>query len=71
MEIAKLQHENFVQILRNLGLDVIELPPDESQPEAVYIEDCAVIVNGICLLTRPANNRLAEVSLFYRYLKFH
>jgi dimethylargininase len=46
LEIAKIQHENFVKVLRNLGLDVIETAPDENLPECVYVGDMAVVVNG-------------------------
>lgn len=64
-EEAKRQHETYVRILRNIGLDVIELPPDESLPDGVYVEDTAVVCNGIALITRPGNPaRLKEVSKF-------
>lgn len=64
LEKAKLQHENYVRLLRNIGLDVIELPPDESLPECVFVEDTAIVCNGIALITRPGNPaRLKEVSL--------
>lgn len=53
------------RLLRDLGLDVIELPPDETLPECSFVEDTAVICNGIALITRPgAHNRLKEVSTF-------
>lgn len=49
-----------------MGLDVIELPPDESLPECSFVEDTAVICNGIALITRPGSpNRLKEVSYFF------
>lgn len=51
-------------LLRDLGLDVIELPPDENIPECAYVEDTAVICNGIALITRPgAPHRMKEVNL--------
>lgn len=60
---AKRQHENYVRLLRNIGLDVIELPPDESLPECLFVEDTAVVCNGIALITRPGNPaRLKEVT---------
>jgi dimethylargininase len=63
LELAKIQHENFVQLLRDLGLDVIELPADENCPNCVFIEDSgAIICNGIALLTKPEANRLPEVK---------
>uniref|UniRef100_A0A1B6CDY2 Uncharacterized protein n=1 Tax=Clastoptera arizonana TaxID=38151 RepID=A0A1B6CDY2_9HEMI len=66
----KKQHENYVRLLRNIGLDVIELPPDEALPEGVYIEDTAVVCNGIALITRPGNPaRLKEVDTIRAVLK--
>jgi N-Dimethylarginine dimethylaminohydrolase len=63
LEEAKRQHEAYVRLLRELGLDVIELPPDESLPECVFVEDTAVVCNGIALITRPgAPTRVKEVS---------
>lgn len=53
LEIAKEQHANYVSMLRRLGLDVIELPPDESLPDCVFVEDTAVVVNGTALITKP------------------
>ncbi|XP_055617104.1 N(G),N(G)-dimethylarginine dimethylaminohydrolase 1 isoform X1 [Toxorhynchites rutilus septentrionalis] len=63
LEEAKLQHEAYVRQLRDLGLDVIELPPDENLPECPFVEDCAVVCNGIALICRPGDpNRLKEVD---------
>lgn len=51
-------------LLREIGLDVIELPPDESLPECAFVEDTAVLCNGIALITRPgASNRIKEVCI--------
>lgn len=45
-------------------MDVIELPPDENIPECTYVEDTAVVCNGIALITRPgAPHRLKEVKI--------
>jgi N-dimethylarginine dimethylaminohydrolase len=41
---------------------VIELPADESLPEGVFVEDTAVICDGIALICRPGlPGRLKEV----------
>jgi dimethylargininase len=49
-------------LFRKLGLDVIELPADESLPEGVFVEDTAVICDGIALICRPGlPGRLKEV----------
>lgn len=52
-------------LLRELGLDVIELPPDESLPECAFVEDTAVLCNGIALITKPGQpHRAKEVNIF-------
>lgn len=62
--LAKEQHAAYVGTLRTLGLDVIELPPDEALPDCVFVEDTAVVVNGTALITRPGlANRQKEASL--------
>lgn len=56
------QHEIYVRLLRELGLDVIELPPDPALPECVFVEDTAVVCNGTALITWPsAPDRYKEV----------
>ncbi|XP_022920912.1 N(G),N(G)-dimethylarginine dimethylaminohydrolase 1 [Onthophagus taurus] len=70
LEEAKKQHESYVRLLRELGLDVIELPPDESLPECVFVEDTAVVCNGTALITRPgATHRQKEVETIRVVLK--
>ncbi|XP_030756168.1 N(G),N(G)-dimethylarginine dimethylaminohydrolase 1 [Sitophilus oryzae] len=70
LEEAKKEHENYVRLLRELGLDVIELPPDEGLPECVFVEDCAVVCNGAALITRPgAAHRQKEVETIRVVLK--
>ena len=50
---ARRQHQHLVSTLRDLGLDVLELPPDEASPLSVFVADTAVILNGVALLCRP------------------
>lgn len=62
-----------MQLLRELELDVIEMPQDEELPESVFIEDTAVVCNNIALMTRPGNpTRLKEVNAinFIRNVNF-
>lgn len=62
-EEAKRQHETYVRVLRDTGLDVIELPPDDALPQCVFIEDTAIVCNGIALMGRPKDDkRLKEVN---------
>ena len=67
MPLARQQHAMYVSTLRLLGLDVIELPPDEALPDCVFVEDTAIVVNGTALITRPGHpNRQKEVSFQLR-----
>lgn len=62
IDVAKKEHEAFVALLRELELDVIEMPSDEELPESVFVEDTAVVCNNIALITKPGNpTRLKEV----------
>ncbi|KAK5640580.1 hypothetical protein RI129_011391 [Pyrocoelia pectoralis] len=70
IEEAKKQHESYVRLLREIGLDVIELPPDEALPECVFVEDTAVVCNGTALITRPGSaQRVKEVETIRVVLK--
>ena len=64
--MAREQHAVLVSALRGLGVDVLELAPDEGSAESVYTQDLAVVVNGIALMCRPGPHRQAEVQLVDR-----
>lgn len=61
---AQREHEAYVEILRTrLGLEVVELPADESLPDCVFVEDSAVVCGDTALITRPgAESRRREVG---------
>lgn len=60
---ARKDHREYVDILKTrLGLDVVELPADESFPDCVFVEDAAVACGDTALITRPgAESRRGEV----------
>lgn len=60
---AEREHQLYVGVLRGkLGLQVLELPADESLPDCVFVEDAAVVCEETALLTRPgAPSRRKEV----------
>lgn len=66
VDVAKAQqeHEVYVSVLKQkLGLEVIELPADESLPDCVFVEDAAVVCGDTALITRPgAESRRKEVK---------
>lgn len=60
---AVAQHAAYEQCLRELGCQVHRLPADASMPDAVFIEDAAVVVDEIAVITRPgAPSRRAETA---------
>lgn len=67
---AKKQHEVFVSTLRELGLDVIELPPDENLPDCGFVEDTVVICNGTALMAKFGDcDRQREVEIIKNVIK--
>lgn len=68
--LAARQHASYVAALRAAGLKVTVLPALKGQPDACFVEDCAVVFNGRALLTRPgAVVRQPEVESVGRVLK--
>lgn len=59
--LAKEQQNALIAAVRRLGVDVLELPPDEAAADSVFTQDLAVVVNGIALMCRPGPSRQAEV----------
>ncbi|KAM3619562.1 uncharacterized protein V6R79_010242 [Siganus canaliculatus] len=61
---AQREHEAYVDVLRTkLGLEVVELPADESLPDCVFVEDAAVVCGDTALITRPgAESRRRETE---------
>lgn len=61
---AERQYQLYVGVLGSkLGLQVVELPADESLPDCVFVEDVAVVCEETALITRPgAPSRRKEVT---------
>lgn len=68
---AQREHEAYVEIMRTrLGLEVVELPADESLPDCVFVEDAAVVCGDTALITRPgAESRRREVGKCLAYVR--
>jgi len=61
--LMQSQHAASVRALRDLGVDVEELPADNSFPDGCFVEDVAVIVPGLAVITRPgAPTRRGEAA---------
>ena len=61
--LARRQHADYVAMLASLGCDVHELPAAQDLPDAVFVEDTAVVLDEVAVLTRPgAATRRPEVA---------
>ena len=49
---AVRQHSDYVSALKKLGLEVIELSALEAYPDCVFVEDVAVVCEGVALIAR-------------------
>lgn len=54
VEKALEQHKTYCETLRDLGLDLIELEPDESHPDSCFVEDTVVVHNNKAIIGRMA-----------------
>jgi dimethylargininase len=58
---AAEQHRQYEECLRALGITVISLPPEPDLPDCMFVEDPAVVVNEVAVMTRMgAKSRRGE-----------
>lgn len=74
---AIAQHEAYQDCLRELGVRVVSLPAEPELPDAVFVEDPAVVVDELAIISvmgatsrRPEAKSLAEAVSIYRPIKF-
>lgn len=69
LETAQTQHHEYIQALKELGCAVLELPAETDLPDSVFVEDTAVILREVALLTRPGvDSRKPETESIARAL---
>ncbi|WP_309066675.1 dimethylargininase [Microbacterium sp.] len=62
-ELAQRQWEQYVDVYRSQGWDVVEIEPDDSHPDGVFVEDTVVMFGDVAVLTRPgADSRRGEIE---------
>jgi dimethylargininase len=61
IDVARAQHHAYVNALRELGCEVIELPAEPDLPDSVFVEDAAFVLPEVAVITRPgADSRKPE-----------
>ena len=67
---AREQHRAYESCLAALGCEVRRIPADDRYPDAVFIEDTAIVLDEVAILTRPgAESRRGEVDAVAEVLR--
>ena len=70
--LAKEQHKAYKKALEQCSTDVISLPSDPRFPDSVFVEDPALLIGDVAIITRPgAVSRRGEVSGLRQVLGEH
>ncbi|MCX6538212.1 MAG: dimethylargininase [Acidobacteria bacterium] len=74
---ARTQHLAYEQALAALGCHVVSLPPQAALPDSVFVEDAAIVLDEIAIVTRPGvqsrrseTMSVAEALAAYRRIWF-
>lgn len=63
LDRARSQHGDYERLLAGLGCEVVRLPPLDDHPDAVFVEDTAVVLDELAVVTRPgAASRRGEAA---------
>jgi dimethylargininase len=69
LNLARIQHHGYVNAIRELGCEVIELPAEPDLPDSVFVEDTAFILSEVAVITRPgADSRKLEIDSIIQVL---
>lgn len=55
LDLALREHEGYRRALMDLGADVVLLPPLDELPDATFVEDVAVVLDRVAVITRPGS----------------
>jgi dimethylargininase len=60
--LAVQQWDRYVETLEHAGWKVVEVPPADDCPDAVFVEDAVVMFGNLAVITRPgADSRKPEI----------
>jgi len=69
LALARRQHGHYIEALQALGCQMIELPDEPELPDSVFVEDTALVLPELAVITRPgARSRRAETESIARAL---
>lgn len=53
LEKARMQHAGYCRALESLGCKVVSLPEEPGLADAVFVEDVALVLDEVAVMTRP------------------
>ena len=69
---ATAQHAAYERLLGTLGLTVVRVPAAPDLPDAVFVEDTAIVLDEVAIVTRPgAPSRRDEIDAVASLLAAH
>jgi len=72
VESARAQHREYEQALADAGCRIERLPSGADMPDSVFVEDIAIVVDELAVVTRPgAESRRVEVPAVAEALEKH
>jgi dimethylargininase len=72
VERAAAQHAAYEGALARLGCSVVRLPDEPDQPDSVFVEDTAVVLDEVAVVARPgAESRRGETTSVAAVLREH
>ncbi len=72
VDLARRQHAAYETALGALGCHVVQLPPEPQMPDAVFVEDVAIVLDELAVVARPgARSRRGETGSVATALKRH
>jgi dimethylargininase len=72
LDLARAQHDAYVKALAELGCEIEWLPEAADLPDSVFVEDTAIVLDEIAVITRPgAPSRRAETTAVEQALRRH
>ncbi len=69
LDVARAQHQEYVNALAKVGCQIIELDEEPNLPDSVFVEDTAFILDEVAVITRPgADSRKPEIDSIIKVL---
>jgi dimethylargininase len=70
LERAVEEHRKYQDLLVSTGIDVTEIPADDSCPDCCFLEDTALVLDEIAVIARPGSDtRRREVAGVRPYIE--